>query len=317
MDKEINRLIHASVDRSNQAARILQNRRSPKTGRRIYTAKRGVTYCNKTFLQDQLTGRLARTLIGQMETFAEGSEHIERRRIAFRDSIYRDFIVEETPTISASERVSSVINVAGHYIGTDKLGHFFTEGKSYFDIAIAKGEGVERALLFGVFTESLYYGALTTGVFSYADLTANFNGFQFWRRVVGKGSDNYIVCDGNKWIVNKPFEIALYVDEAWDESVNCSLFRNEILLTKVALRLKGRSCGASEDVYSNLSVKYQNLYSQLVNDRGHGILPKSLEPDFMLVKYLHDDSTGEWLQETIKRSQGWFRQWEENNTINR
>src|SRR5690606_34558148 len=104
-----------------------------------------------------LAGQLARPLIGQLETFAESSPLLSRRQVPLEASIYRDFHWQASPTLVWSERMAAVVNLAGVEIGTDKLGHFFTEGYSYFRVTEELTEGIEGGLLFGEWSESLYF----------------------------------------------------------------------------------------------------------------------------------------------------------------
>lgn len=309
--------LEAAADATNKKSRVMANRRHPKTRRLVHPPNRGVTYCNSSLLYQELTSRLAQSLVGQLEIFAEESDQVDRRQVPFVDSIYRDFMLSETPSITSSERVSSIINVGGVYIGTDKLGHFLTEGHTYYKRADLDHEGLEGALDFGVFTESLYFGALTTGVFSYADLVANYHGYHFWHRLMSEGEDSYIQCADENWVVAKEFSFREHIDEGWDETVNCSLFRNEILLTKVQLRLQGRVCGGSSHVYERLKQRYMEHYSKLINDSGHRLLPDELSPDRVLERYLADEELGPIAQSALQRSQAIYQEWERNNTEKR
>ncbi|MFC6672641.1 hypothetical protein [Marinobacterium aestuariivivens] len=64
-------------------------------------------------------------------------------------------------------------------MGLDKLGHFFAQGWQYFELTALGGGTLEQALALGREQEQGRYGYLTTGIFSYADLAANFNGWRF------------------------------------------------------------------------------------------------------------------------------------------
>ena len=58
-------------------------------------------------------------------------------------------------------------------------------------------------------------GAYGTGVMSYGDLAANFNGMRFWNHILGKRKDilnqdlgPYVKCKDRKWVVNKKDRLA-------------------------------------------------------------------------------------------------------------
>src|SRR4051794_40339650 len=83
--------------------------------------------------------------------------------------------------------LSPTVNVHGTYLGVDKLGHVFQHGFYYlqeYRQAESDGEGAAaataRAVRLGVDEEQGFYGALTTGVYSNADLAANYAGLKFY-----------------------------------------------------------------------------------------------------------------------------------------
>ncbi|ATH07066.1 hypothetical protein BIY24_03675 [Halobacteriovorax marinus] len=133
-----------------------------------------------------------------------------------------------------------VTKIGGRRVGVDKLGHFFVEGFGFFRRAYVKKEGsVANAIRWGKFTENSYFGLTTTGVYSNADLVANFNGMRFWNMLflfekdAAFNSKNrysetpFLSCDNAKWKLNKKFSIRYFVDDAWDESLNCNYYDSE------------------------------------------------------------------------------------------
>ena len=93
--------------------------------------------------------------------------------------------------------------------------------------------------------EYFNWGAYGTGVMSYGDLAANFNGMRFWNHILNKNEDilgrplgPYVLCENNKWVQGKSIDWKNYIDESFDESINCSLFREEIMVKKVRERIK-------------------------------------------------------------------------------
>ena len=78
------------------------------------------------------------------------------------------------------------IQLDGIYMGTDKLGHFVTVGLAYYRkylfhkwLGRTKQESIEKAFKRGIFSEKTYYGNIISGVFSYADLEANYQGLLY------------------------------------------------------------------------------------------------------------------------------------------
>lgn len=307
LDQEVNRRLQLAVKRANGRVMVNRNKTGPKWIR---------PGCDEDRLYEKLVDQLARALIGQVETFAEENEQISRRSVPLQDSIYKDFIWQESPSLVLSERVASVIKVNDIEIGTDKLGHFFTEGFSYFAVTDQLHRPIESGLLFGEWSESVYFGAQTTGVFSYADLTANFQGLRFWNRVLAIHPDPltddspspYIVCLRNQWRVANEFHWSDYVDNGWNESINCPLLRDEDLLSSV--RQLQVQCHTDQ-----LPVRrYGKLSERLLNDQGHGLIPPELQPEVILRKRLDrsdvdiSEKTLQYVSELRERIETWRRE---------
>lgn len=272
---EVNRRLALAVERAND--RYME-----------FHGKKGTRWpqprCDEERLYTMLTDQLAGAVIGELETFAEESPDIERRRVTLEQSIYRNFFWQASPTLMWSERVAAVIRLQGVEMGTDKLGHFFSEGYSYFLATEQLERDIESALLFGEWSESVYYGAQTTGVFSFADLVANTQGLRFWNRVLGRKPDPltgqpvtpYVVCDGDRWQVAQAFAWDDYVDSGWSEAVNCPAFGSEELLERI--RAHNVRCETALLPWS----RYGAQASRLLNPQGHRVLPDHLQPEIIL-----------------------------------
>ena len=82
---------------------------------------------------------------------------------------------------------SPTVNVHGMYLGTDKIDHFFQQGHEYYDqITHAQPDGavttaaIAKVVARGVKEEHTYYGTLVSGIYSNADLAANYAGMKFY-----------------------------------------------------------------------------------------------------------------------------------------
>lgn len=181
--------------------------------------------------------------------------------LALNDSIYRDINYLEGFSLNVKE-LSDVVNINGHLVGLDKLGHFFAEGWQYFELSGYQERNVNQALVWGKEQEAGKFGYATTGIFSFADLVANFNGWRFWNKVLLKENDPlkgafanffnrpYATCEiqffssfKNKkivkaWEYNSKFDVGDYVDGAWDEGNNCNSYKNPVIEEKVVARIK-------------------------------------------------------------------------------
>lgn len=118
----------------------------------------------------------------------------------------------------------------------DKIGHFFAEGWAYFERTRDEGESLAQAMQWGSRQEAGKLGYATTGIYSFADLTANFNGWRFWNEILQSEDDPlqgptpglltgpYVACEFQlldslryrkriwAWKVRKSFDLADYVD---------------------------------------------------------------------------------------------------------
>lgn len=181
--------------------------------------------------------------------------------ISLNDSIYRDIDYIEGFSLNLKE-LSDVVNVNGYLVGLDKIGHFFAEGWQYFELTHEENHKIEQALEWGRQQEAGKFGYSTTGIFSFADLVANLNGWRFWNKILLKNNDplkgvlanffarSYISCDiqiiasiknrkiVRAWEYNNQFDLSDYIDGAWDEGNNCNSYDTPVIEEKVTLRIK-------------------------------------------------------------------------------
>ncbi|MBA2655767.1 MAG: hypothetical protein H0U70_02140 [Tatlockia sp.] len=112
--------------------------------------------------------------------------------------------------------LAPTINLYGHYFGTDKLGHFFMIGHNYYKIYRKNrinGRSVAQAqaamVSFGCLTEHSFLGTLSNGVYSNADLAANFAGWKFYRnlthsiKIANQSLPPILLLQGHQWTFAK------------------------------------------------------------------------------------------------------------------
>ncbi len=181
--------------------------------------------------------------------------------LSLNDSIYRDIDYLEGFSLNLKE-LSDVVNINGFLVGLDKMGHFFAEGWQYFELTHFENQSIEQALEWGRQQEAGKFGYSTTGIFSFADLVANFNGWRFWNKVLLKEKDPlkgvivnffnrpYITCETQiiasiknrkivkAWEYNSRFDLSDYIDGAWDERNNCNSYQDPVIEEKVTSRIK-------------------------------------------------------------------------------
>ena len=125
---------------------------------------------------------------------------------------------------------SPTIEVGGIRFGTDKLSHFFSSGWRYHQrYHAAKERGLsdqqarDEAVHWGILEERTTNGLLTDGVFSRADLEANFGGMLFFESLC-EGPDPMVALEANEWKVRRPFDWREYVTPVWDEAYHVSIY---------------------------------------------------------------------------------------------
>ena len=258
--------------------------------------------CNESRLYKELRKYFRNHLVGKLAPYIIESDDIERIETSTTQSIYRDFKWYEAviPGLYAKlfiDPAGKILNLDGHLIGTDKFEHFMGTGYQYFKIYNQNTPEValEKILKKGWGLETGLMGIVTTGVLSYADMVANFNGMRFWNHmlqnnddILGENLGPYIICKDKHWVANIPLDWSRYVDPAWDEAINCSKFRTESMLSKVeavvanyqrstSIRL---TCPISPlDLEQTVESKYRALapwtHSYLFNSNGFGVVEKA------------------------------------------
>jgi hypothetical protein len=123
------------------------------------------------------------------------------------DTVYKD------DSESKVFGLAPIMLVAGHYIGTDKIGHFFQLGYAeyYAKTLGPKGLSRDQAIAEGNKTEEGGFGLNNTGVYSHADIAANVAGMGFYNEL-GKGGGNFA------------FDIRKYVSDKWNEQKNSNAY---------------------------------------------------------------------------------------------
>ncbi|MBB6481557.1 hypothetical protein [Spirochaeta isovalerica] len=140
------------------------------------------------------------------------------------DNIYSDLLPD-------SLNKNYIVKVAGEFVGPDKIDHFFDQGYSYW-LKSHFGESDRAAIEFGVESENGWYGLKAGGVFSFADLKANWEGYQFFINLFDDRKGILTMNEEGRIIISRPFDWADHVDWQFDELKNPSVM-NEITYTKI------------------------------------------------------------------------------------
>jgi hypothetical protein len=222
----------------------------------------------------KLTGNL---FYGAIEAQANNSTEVSKVSLKVSESIFKDSPYESS-IVGRLFGLGSTINIDGTHIGTDKLGHFFdmgyelwqmTEGGSNLMDIVDKATREQQGI----------WGYWTTGIKSYGDITANFDGYRFWRDFAGEGSQPFFTCEQNYLKQVRAFKWSDYVSAAWTEAINCSEYWSPNYDFYVAMNVhdlevnnkRRYQCPIKPETCDDLRVKYSQWLGPLE-------LPKVISP---------------------------------------
>jgi hypothetical protein len=164
--------------------------------------------------------------VDKIERWAWESEEVDKLQTSRFDSIYRGHPLWATRWM-ALFGVGPTIKLNGQLIGSDKLGHFISQGRKFYR-RYMKYQDESKAAEHSAYTERALFGQMTNGVYSNADLVANYEGFLFYRSLfeddIIPGKPAILTWTGEGWSVQRPFTWADHVNEYWDEALNVNFY---------------------------------------------------------------------------------------------
>jgi hypothetical protein len=217
----------------------------------------------------------------KFEVFLNQTDQIETVFLSKSESIYKYFNFFDSFALKMAH-LGNTMRIGQFDIGTDKVGHFIDQGYQYFTKNYVQKEGMMSAFIGGHFQEKTYYGEMSTGIFSYGDMNANFRGMTFWAELFKNEFNSelnftpYFIFNeqNHQWELNpnRTFNWITYFDAAVDEGINCSSYRNEGIQKKIDFRLQELSeqygqvvkCPMIESECKNLGLKIQRDYPEYV-----------------------------------------------------
>ncbi len=257
--------------------------------------------CDETLLYKNLRKYFANHSQGKLGEDLLHDKSIPRTVIPLAESVYQDWSVFNglllgLPSAKKSPlALGPILKMGDIVVGTDKFEHMFGMGFQYFSGHHLKGKSLHKVLKRGIALEKTALGGnmFATGVFSYGDLAANFNGMRFWNHMLLKDSDvlgskynlgPYIKCEGATFVVKAEIDFRNYMDLSMDESVNCSKLATKKGLEKFTMRMRQQgfqqhTCLNAKN-YQNLKKKYdvkiktdrnqKTIGHWILNTNGHG-----------------------------------------------
>lgn len=169
---------------------------------------------------------------------------MESHRFAAQPARYKSDFNESIFVVFPSNylTISETVHLYDAEFGTDKIAHIFQQGYTYLRIynrALAKGKSKEQAAKsafdWGRKSERTFYGTLVSGVYSNADLAANFAGLKFYQNLareikIGETTKlPLVVLDGGAWKFNEQIDLSgnllkPFVSDHLNEALNPSIY---------------------------------------------------------------------------------------------
>ncbi len=276
---------------------ILNNRANKYLKRAITRLNIKASGCNESELYKELQIYFANHSKGQFSKDLLYDKSIPKMVVPLEQSVYKDwslwngYLLGKESAKDSPLALGPIVRLGDQLIGTDKFEHLFGMGFNYFERYYKKGKSLKSVLKYGVFLEKTILGgnSLATGVFSYADLSANFNGMRFWNHMLQLNDDvlgpqynegPYVSCENSKWVQNNLIDFTNYMDVSMDESLNCSKFATKSATRKIDRLMKDQSSQClSPKNKNNLLDKYKvelpkdnhlrTIYDFIINEDGH------------------------------------------------
>lgn len=160
--------------------------------------------------------------VDKLERFAMESNEVERLDTPTHDSIYKGHPLWAT-RVAALFGVGATLRINDTLVGTDKIGHFLSQGRKFYR-RMVKMEDESLAAEHSAYTERALFGQMTTGSYSNADLVANYEGYLFYRSLfednVIEGKPAILTWKNDHWIMQRPYDWSDHVNDYWDEALN-------------------------------------------------------------------------------------------------
>lgn len=160
--------------------------------------------------------------VDKLERFAMESSEVEKLDTPAHDSIYTGHPIYAT-RVAGLFGVGPTLKINGVLVGTDKLGHFLSQGRKFYRRWVKMGDERQAAEQ-SAYTERALFGQMTTGSYSNADLVANYEGYLFYRSLfednIIPGKPAILAWKNDRWLMQRPFDWSDHINDYWDEALN-------------------------------------------------------------------------------------------------
>lgn len=258
--------------------------------------------CDEKDLYSALRENFRNHILGHLTPFIKESPLIERTITPVEKSYIQNFGFFAAPITGGYARIfrdpsGHLININGIHVGTDKFEHMLGTGFKYFKDYYLKQKSITKILTKGWNYEKGIMGGSTTGVMSYADMSANLNGMRWWNNILLKNDDilgakynvgPYVICHQRKWVRKKPIDWSDYIDISFDEGSNCNQYGNKKLLAQVNEQISifekrdgtDLQCPIMQDEIEKIKEKYGEFLSAwIINSKQSGIIDDVSRPE--------------------------------------
>ena len=189
--------------------------------------------------------------VDRFERWAINSEHIEKLENSRSTSVYKGVPLYAI-RVAGIFGFGPTVKVAGVYVGTDKFGHFFSQGRKFYERYVRMGDEGKAAAR-SAYTEAAIFGQLTTGIYSNADVVANFEGYRFYRSLFNTNPDLdkapiFEWRDGRP-LRQRTFTWSDHVNDFWDEAINANYYDNRYW---VMWKLPMYGCNSADEVLAEV-----------------------------------------------------------------
>lgn len=244
--------------------------------------------CKERHLYKQVRVFFKNHMDGKLTPFILRDKSVARHALKIEASVYKywkvwdGYLMGKKSANESNVALSALIQVDDQRVGADKFEHMFGRGFKYFKKHYIKGKKLKKVFKSGIRGEKGVFGGnkIATGVFSYGDLAANFNGMRFWNHILQKRKDligqdigPYVECSESGWIQVKQIDFSMYLDDSMDESINCSKFPTQKTARKFLRAVKESGDKAGEDYtcpmsqtrLSKMNTKYGKYAKWIIN----------------------------------------------------
>jgi len=164
--------------------------------------------------------------VDKLERWAMKSDEVEKLETPRYDSVFSDLPLYAV-RVTKFFGVGKTFRLNDQLIGSDKIGHFLSQGRKYYKRYRRSGSEAQAGER-SAYTERAIFGRMTTGSYSNADLVANYEGHRFYRSLfeadIVLGKTAILRWQGDRWIIQRNFDWADHVNEYWDEALNVNHF---------------------------------------------------------------------------------------------